>query len=265
VTVFKLMRVVALLSILLALVVGTWMTEKRLASWDRPAWVAVYPIVADDAAVTLDYAQSVDESTFAAVNEFMARESMPYGIRVTPAFYIQVAQVSTELPPEIPDRYSPVAIAWWSLKMRWWAWRMGFNDDLAGTDIQMFVLYHGVNGRTEVEISVGMRKGRYGVVNAFAKKSMHQRNLVVFTHELMHVFGASDKYIRATGEPEYPFGYADPNQHPLFPQKRAEIMGGRIPTSSFVSKMPRSLKQCKIGRRTAEEIGFFAQLLEEGL
>ena len=156
-SVFKLMRVVALLSVLFVLVVGTWLTEKRLASWDRPAWVVVYPIVADDDGNTLDYVQGVDESTFAVVNEFMERETMPYGITVTPAFYIQVAPVSTELPPEIPDQYSPLAIAWWSLKMRWWAWRMGVNDDLAGTDIQMFMLYHGMKDRTEVDISVGMR------------------------------------------------------------------------------------------------------------
>lgn len=146
--------------------------------------------------------------------------------------------------------------------MRWWAWRMGFNDDLAGTDIQMFMLYHGVTDRSEADISVGIRKGRYGVVNAYAEKSMNAHNMIIFTHELMHVFGASDKYIRATGEPEYPFGFADPDQHPLFPQMRAEIMGVRIPLSSFLSEMPRSLKQCKIGRQTAEEIGFFAQLMD---
>jgi hypothetical protein len=256
------MRVVVLLSILLVLVAGTWITEKRLASWDRPARVAVYPIVADDVAKTLDYAQNIDESSFMAVNEFMARESMPYGITVTPAFYIEVAQVSTELPPEIPDRFSSVAIAWWSLKMRWWAWKMDYNDDLVGTDIQMFILYHGVNARAELDISVGMRKGRYGVVNAFAAKSMSPRNLIIFTHELMHVFGASDKYTRDTGEPEYPFGFADPDQHPVLPQKRAEIMGGRIPLSSTVSKMPRSLEQCKIGRQTAKEIGFFTQSID---
>ncbi len=260
--VFKLMRVVVLLSILLVLVAGTWLTEKRLASWDRPARVAVYPIVADDVAKTLDYAQNIDESSFVAVNEFMARESMPYGITVKPAFYIEVAQVSTELPPEIPDRSNSVAIAWWSLKMRWWAWKMDYNDDLVGTDIQMFILYHGVKDRAELDISVGMRKGRYGVVNAFAAKSMSPRNLVIFTHELMHVFGASDKYTRDTGEPEYPFGVADPDQHPVLPQKRAEIMGGRIPLSSTVSKMPRSLEQCNIGRQTAEEIGFFTQSID---
>ena len=55
-----------------------------------------------------------------------------------------------------------------------------------------------------------------------------------------------------TREPEYPFGFADPNQYPLFPQKRAELMGGRIPVTSFTSEMPYSLLQCKIGRKTAK-------------
>ena len=83
-TVFKLMRIVALLSILFVLVVGAWMTEKRLASWDRPAWVSVYPIIADETAKSIKYVESVDASTFAAVNEFMARQIMPYGISVSP-------------------------------------------------------------------------------------------------------------------------------------------------------------------------------------
>lgn len=146
--------------------------------------------------------------------------------------------------------------------MRFWAWMQDFNDDLIQPDIQMFVLYHSANGRKEVEISVGMRKGRYGVVNVYADRSMHPRNLVVFTHELMHVMGASDKYTLTTGEPEYPFGFAEPLKQPLFPQTRAEIMGGRIPINSFSSRMPASLKECKIGQMTAAEIGFMAQLMD---
>lgn len=261
-SVFKLMRVVALLSILFVIVLGTWMTERRLASWDRPTWVTVYPIVADDSSDTLKYARSIKASDFDEVNDFMERETRPYGIQVTPAFYIKVTPVSNEMPPPMPDQYSPAAIAWWSLKMRWWTWKKGFGDGLVEGDIQMFVLYNSINGTNEVDISVGMRKGRYGVVNSYASKSMNSKNLVVFAHELMHVFGASDKYVRSTGEPEYPFGFADPDQRPLFPQKRAEIMGGRIPLSSFESRMPRSLEQCRIGRLTAEEIGFFAQLMK---
>jgi hypothetical protein len=37
-------------------------------------------------------------------------------------------------------------------------------------------------------------------------------------------------------------------------------MGGRIPLSSFSSSMPESLEQCRIGRLTAEEIGFLKKL-----
>jgi hypothetical protein len=37
-------------------------------------------------------------------------------------------------------------------------------------------------------------------------------------------------------------------------------MGGRIPLSSYHSSRPRSLLQCRIGKITAEEIGFFNKL-----
>jgi len=262
VSVFKLMRVVALLSILFVLVVGTWMTERRLASWERPTTVTIYPIAADDDPHTAKYVDSLLASDFGPINEFMEREMRPYGISLTPTFHFHLAEPGNRLPPDIPDQFSPAAIAWWSLKMRFWAWMQDFNDDLIQPDIQMFLLYHGANSRSEVEISVGMRKGRYGVVNLYAQRSMHPRNLVVFTHELMHVMGASDKYVLTTGEPEYPFGFADPTQKPLFPQTRAEIMGGRIPITSFSSEMPSSLQACKIGRLTAEEIGFMAQLID---
>lgn len=144
--------------------------------------------------------------------------------------------------------------------MRWWAWMQDFNDDLVTPDVQMFVLYHAANEETEIGISVGMRKGRYGLVKAYAGEASRQAKLVVFTHEMLHVLGATDKYVLSTGEPNYPEGYADPEKRPLLPQQRAEIMGGRIPVTSFSSVMPSSLKQCKIGRQTAEEIGFYARL-----
>ena len=107
-----------------------------------------------------------------------------------------------------------------------------------------------------------MRKGRYGSVKAYTLASMKAENLIVFTHELLHVLGATDKYILSSGEPIYPQGYAEPNKRPLFPQQRAEIMGVRIAINSFSSVMPASLDQCKIGRQTAEEIGFLAKLID---
>jgi hypothetical protein len=259
-SVFKLFRIVVLLSVLFVIVISAWMTERRMAAWERPILVAVYPIAADDDPASLRAAEETDEADFDAVNQFMNREAAPYGFSVKPPFRFLVAEPGTELPPAVPGQFAPLAIAWWSLKMRWWAWMQDFNDDLITPDVQMFVLYHAVNGKTEIGISVGMRKGRYGLVKAYAGEASRQSKLIVFTHEMLHVLGATDKYVLTTGEPIFPEGYADPDKRPLLPQQRAEIMGGRIPVTSFSSVMPSSLKQCKIGRQTAEEIGFYARL-----
>ena len=233
-----------------------------MASWERPILVTIYPIAADDEPATLKYVEEIDDAHFAEVNRFMSRESIPYGFTVTPAFRFQIARPSQELPPPVPAQFEAAGIAWWSLKMRWWAWMKDLDDDLVSPDIQMFVLYHNLNGKNEVGISVGMRKGRYGIVKAYTLESMSSENLVVFTHEMLHVLGATDKYVLSSGEPIYPHGYAEPNKRPLFPQERAEIMGVRIPINSFSSVMSDSLDECKIGRQTAEEIGFFAQLID---
>lgn len=257
---FKLSRVVLLLSILFAVVVGAWMTEKRMAAWERPILVTVYPIAADDRPSTLAYASRIDASTFRDVNRFFETQAMPYGFSVTPAFRFQVAEASTDRPPAMPQQFNTAAIAWWSLKMRWWAWTKSLGDDLITPDIRMFLMLHNAGGTAEMGISVGMRKGRYGIVKAFASESMEATNLVVFTHEMLHVLGASDKYVLSTGDPIFPHGFADPQQRPLFPQVRAEIMGGAIPLNAVSSAMPESLHECKIGRVTAEEIGFFDKL-----
>lgn len=261
-SIFKLFRVVLLLSILFVIIVSSWMTEKRMAAWERPILVTIFPIVADEDTSTLEFTRDVELSYFADVNRFFDRESVPYGFNVTPAFRFQLAPVSSELPPEVPDQFSSAGIAWWSLKMRWWSWMKDLKSDLVSPDIQMYVLFHGLNGGSEVGISVGMRKGRYGIVKAYAKESMSPHNLVVFTHELLHVLGATDKYVLTTGEPIFPQGFANPNQRPLFPQLKAEIMGGRIPLNSFSSKMADSLEECRIGRLTGEEIGFLSQLID---
>ena len=257
---FKLARIVLLLTILFVIVVGTWMTEKRMAAWERPILVTVYPVAADDRGSTLKFARSIEADYFDAVNRFFETQSQPYGFSVTPAFRFQLAAASTDRPPQVPEQFNTAAIGWWSLKMRWWTWTKALTDGLVTPDIQMIMMLHSLNGTNEMGISVGMRKGRYGIVKAYARKSTEQTNLVVFTHELLHVLGATDKYVLSTGNPIFPHGFADPDQRPLFPQKRAEIMGGAIPISTVSSSMPDSLEQCKIGRLTAEEIGFFGKL-----
>lgn len=255
-------RIGALLTVLIIVAASSWLTERRLASWQRPVWVTFYPLAADAGRDTRNFVRKVDEDSFDDINEFFQTEARRFGIGLTPVINVQVAPVSNDLPPEIPDRHAPHLVAWWSLKMRWYAWNMDRKDDLVEPDIQVFALYHGTEGKSEKHISVGMRKGLFGVVNLYAADAMNRRNQVVIAHELMHVFGATDKYSLGSNEPLYPFGYADPHQEPLFPQSRCEIMGGRVPLTAYQSIMPRSLADCTVGIETAREIGFYDQLLK---
>lgn len=259
-SVFKLMRIVVLLSILFVIVVGTWMTENRMASWERPILVTVYPIIADQEPATERFVNGLETGAFDVVNRFLEREARAYGMTVTPAFRFQLAPVSRELPPTVPGQFDTIHIAWWSLKMRWWSWKQSFAHDLVNADIQMFVLYQTLNDNAEVGISVGMRKGRYGIVRAYARQRYQATNHVVFTHELLHVLGATDKYVMSTGEPIHPDGFAEPDRIPLYPQRFAEIMGGRLPLNPGRSAIPSSLDQCRIGRTTAREIGLYELL-----
>ena len=66
--------------------------------------------------------------------------------------------------------------------------------------------------------------------------------------------GATDKYDPADGMPTFPSGFAEPDRNPRFPQRFAEIMGGRIARSAEDAIVPQSLKYVVIGGQTAAEI-----------
>jgi hypothetical protein len=262
VSLFKLFRIVILLSILFVILAGTWITERRLASWEKPIWVTLYPIVEGDNAAALLFARSLELEDFEPINNFFSTELARYSVNMATPLQFQLAPVSHELPPAIPERHSPIAIAWWSLQMRWWAWMREKPGDLIAPDVQVFLIYHEPGEFSEMRMSVGMRKGRYGLVKAYTGANNHDYNHVVISHELLHVLGAGDKYAFGTGDPIYPDGFADPNRQPLFPQSRAEIMAGAIPLSANEHVLPKSLEQCRIGQLTAQEIGLFQQLVE---
>lgn len=262
-TIFRMLRIGALLTVLIIVAAGTWLTERRLANWERPVWVTFYPIPADASADTLEFVENIDHETYRDVDRFFQVQGDRFDLRLTPVINIQVAPVITDLPPPIPDRTKPHLVAWWSLKMRWYSWMMERKDGLVEPDIQVFAIYHGKSSTSERHMSVGMRKGMFGLVNLYAVDSMNDRNQVVIAHEMLHVLGASDKYALGSGDPIYPYGYAEPLAQPLFPQTQCEIMGGRIPVSSYQAVMPGSLAECTVGTKTAQEIGFFVRMEEK--
>lgn len=180
---------------------------------------------------------------------------MKYSVAMTPPVDVAVAKAVAAKPPPAPIGGSALQAIAWSLRFRYWAW---WNDTWKGAapHVRVFVTYHDPAITQRVPHSTGLAKGMLGAVNAFASSAQEGENNVVIAHELMHTLGATDQYDPATNHPLHPAGYAEPDRNPLHPQRRAEIMGGRIALSETTAEMPASLKQVVVGQVTAHEIGW---------
>ncbi len=168
---------------------------------------------------------------------------------------MSLATLVATLPPTPPAGGNALQAVLWSLQMRWWAWR---NDAYKGPrpDVRLFVLFFDPQTHDRLPHSLGLQKGQIGLVNAFAGGGMGGSNNVVIAHEMLHTFGATDKYDPSTNQPRFPDGYADPAREPRLPQEYAEIMAGRIPVSGSQAEIPRSLGETLIGPATAAEINW---------
>jgi len=253
---FRFIRIAVLLTILLVVAGNQFLTGSRFSSWEKPLWISIYPVLADPGVDIRRYAENLKPDSFREIGVFIKQQAARHGRKLENPVVIQVARPLTNLPPELPAENSGLSVALWSLKMRWWSFRNGGQDGLAPDDIRIYVLYQKRKPNGPLERSVGIQNGSYGVVNAVASRQMAARNRIVITHELLHILGASDKYDLHTGQPFAPDGLANPEQSPLYPQNRAEIMGGRIATSATRWRRPATLNSCLIGARTAAEISW---------
>ncbi len=250
---FKQVRILFFLLILLFVSVSAYLTKERVASWDKPLYVYVYPINGDGTQATQHYIERLTDSRFAGISRYMTQQAAHYTKVTTEPFIISVSPQVKSKPPLPPIGGNIPQVMWWSMKLRLWS--MTHNTDPGpAPDIQMFVVYYDPKNVERVPHSIGLSKGLIGVVHAFSNNQYNQSNNIVIAHELLHTVGATDKYDLQTTQPIYPEGYANPQQKPLYPQYRAEIMGGRIPLSSTKSKIPRSFNKTVIGPITAIEI-----------
>lgn len=251
---FKKIRIFILLYILLMVAVGGWLNKARTTDWNTPLNVVVYAINADGSSVSQKYIDKLENNDFNDIEEFFQREAKTYNLGLKKPVDVSFAGELKEKPPLPPYRGSQLSIIIWSLKLRYWAWS---NDNYPyREDVQVFVLYFDPDKTKTVAHSLGLQKGLIGVVNAFASEKMKRENHVIIAHELLHTVGAIDKYDPGTNQPLYPIGYADPKQSPLHPQKKAEIMAGRIAKSENKAEQPEKLKQVVLGEATAIEINW---------
>jgi hypothetical protein len=251
---FRALRIALLAYVLAMVAITAWLTRARSTDWDDTLYMAIYPVNGDRSGRTRDYLAALDADAFASVAEFFAREGERHAVALDAPLAIDLGAEVAEAPPAPPAGRNALAIAWWSLRLRWAAWRTEHAQSLPSPDIRMFVVYYDPATHERLAHSLGLSKGLIGVVNAFADRSYDERNGVVIAHETLHTLGATDKYDPATSLPRHPEGYADPEQEPLHPQRAAEIMGGRVALSPTQAEMPERLSLCVVGELTAAEI-----------
>ena len=256
--VWKQIRILILLLILLIVAVRAWHDRVSTTSWRDSLWVGIFPINGDDSEVAKSYVAGLAREDFADIETFFARQAPRFGRNLDQPVRIELYPASSTPPPALAAAAGPIGIAWWSLKLRWFAGRAADVPGRVPPQIRLFVLFHDPAQLPSLPDSHGMQKGLVGVVHVFASRAMAGSNDVVIAHELLHTLGATDKYVLGTGEPIFPQGFAEPDAHPLYPQTQAEIMAPRRALSPADFEMVRNLREVVVGPLTAAEIRWTA-------
>jgi len=251
-------RLALLLAVLLFVALGAWLERARSRDWDDTLRVTVYPIAQTSDPAVVAYVQGLQAADFVAVEEFLAEESSDYGLPLAQPVRVRVSAAATgTAPPALPERPSMLTVALWSLRTRFYAAKIAWNDPLPTPDIQVFALYSPLasNSASRPD-SVGLSKGLIAVTQLYGHPAAAGSNQVVLVHEVLHTLGATDKYDLATGQPLVPAGLGDPALEPRYPQEFGEIMAGRIALGPREAHTPDSLDLMLVGPQTAEEIGW---------
>jgi hypothetical protein len=250
---FKKFRILILLAVLIAVAGMTHYQQRTITNWLQPLSVEIYPIHGDDSPQTANYIDGLTEDVFRALPAFFAEEAERYRIPLNQVIRLQLNSPLKSLPPKPPSERRWYSVMAWSMHLRYWVYRQTDSSTLGSTVIRLFLIYHAPRDNIPLEHSLGLSKGLIGVVHVFAEPEQEAQNNVVIAHEVLHTLGASDKY-EPGGYPQFPEGFGDPAQEPLYPQQWAEIMGGRLALSDSIAEIPSHLNRCLVGPMTAREI-----------
>jgi len=255
---WRALRISILLLVLLIVATQAWLDRFTTTRWQRTVFVGAFPVSADASPVTADYVARLDQRKIDEVGDFVRAEARRYGVGVDEPIELELYQPLAAAPPALHRGASILTRIIWSLRLRYYRSRA-----LAAVSprpkIALFLLYHDPALASSLPHSAGLQRGLTAVVHLFATRSQEAQNRIVITHELLHTFGATDKYDLATGLPTYPDGFAEPQRVPRYPQQLAEIMAARMPLSPTDARLPDGLEDERVGPLTAREIGWISR------
>lgn len=253
---FKTFRIIVLLSIFATLAFYTKTQKLKSRSWSKPLQVIIYPMNGDGSPIVEQYINQLENSAFKDIDQFFHDEAEHYSLSIQNPTLTTLGSIIHSLPPIAPRPNSSfIKIAWWSIKLRYWAYQSTPDNDSNLHRIRVFVYFHQAEENKQLQHSLGLDKGLLVIAHTFASEKLEQQNNIVIAHEILHTVGASDKY-DTNNQPIFPEGYAESSRSPLFPQSLAEIMAVKIPLSTAHSEMADSLDLCVIGKKTAIEINW---------
>ena len=153
------LRILILLLVLLVVALTTWQDRYRSTRWREPLYVAIYPIAADESPVTSQLCRgcSMPSASSRSIDFSCARRSATPLTTSEPVRTRLRTELHDRPPQRAPDA-GVLATAWWSLKLRFWAWRASGHVN-EPEDIRMFVLYHDPALTPQVPHSLGLTKG----------------------------------------------------------------------------------------------------------
>lgn len=224
-------------------------------SWVKPLEVVIFPINGDNTETTEQYIQSLKNSDFDPINQWLNQQASRYILGIDTPARFHLGDSINKLPPILKNQSSFLDVVWWGLTIRWWAFRNTPDNKSNLERVRMFVIYQQGKEGQALSHSLGLEKGLIGIIYAYAEQKQTKQNNIVIAHEFLHTVGATDKYNR-DGSAKSPEGLANPEKQPVYPQNRAEIMSGHIQLSKAKSKMALSLKSTLINAYTAREINW---------
>ena len=223
--------------------------------WDKPIYIVLHPVNPSNSEKVKTYINGLKQSQFDEISKYMSDYATKYyGKRVSINYVLASPMENAPLDVTEEQASTILGVLKWTLQFRLYAMLNLKKEDI-GVDGVIYLNY-AHDDRATLNRSTALQRGRVALVNVHANPEDDRQTNMIIAHESLHLFGAQDRYDPYYGSPIFPEGYADPKQIPLYPQKRAEIMGGYIPMNERDFLVPDNLDSVIILQQTAKEVGW---------
>lgn len=223
-------------------------------NWDKATTVVVHPINIEKDPAVDEYIKKLTPQDFDVISQYLSSNATAYRNKDT-LIHFQLGSTIKDPPPLVDEAVASSAFSTglWSLKFKLYSLMYRQKEDWSADTVMYLIYYHSKNV-DHLERSTALQRGRIALVNLYGEPNMTKTNNVIIAHEALHTFGAKDFYDTNTGVPIYPIGYAEPDKKPLYPQTKAEIMGGYILLNDKDFFIPDSFNEVVINKDTAKDV-----------